>query len=74
VRSKRSGGDVDVYFKDGGNGKLAGIVVISAEPTEFTFVSIVGSLQPDQLADLGGQFHIPKLDIAGGSIGRKGPK
>ena len=64
VRSKHSGSDVDVYFKDGGNGKLAGVVVICAEPTEFTFVSIVGTLQPEQLADLGGQFHIPKLDLA----------
>jgi hypothetical protein len=64
VRSKRSGGDVDVYFKDGGNGKLSGVVVIAAEPTELTFVSIVGSIQPEQLADLGGQFHIPSLDMS----------
>lgn len=66
VRSKRSSGngDVDVYFKDGGNGKLAGIVVISAEPRELTFVSLVGNLQPEQLADLGGQFHIPQLDMS----------
>jgi hypothetical protein len=74
VRSKNSGGDVDVYFKDGGNGKLAGIVVIAAEPTELTFVSIVGSLDPDQLADLGGQFHIPKLEMALGGARRKEPK
>jgi hypothetical protein len=65
VRSRRwSGdGDVDVFFKDGGNGKLAGIVVIAAEPREFTFVSIDGSLLPEQLARLGGQFHIPRLDL-----------
>lgn len=71
VRSKHSGGDVDVYFKDGGNGKLAGIVVIAAEPKELTFVSIVGSLQPEQLGDLGGQFHIPKLEMTLGSARRK---
>jgi hypothetical protein len=71
VRSKNSGGDVDVYFKDGGNGKLAGIVVIAAEPTELTFVSIVGSLELGQLADLGGQFHIPRLEMALGGTHRK---
>lgn len=71
VRSKNSGGDVDVYFKDGGNGKLAGIVVIAAEPTELTFVSIVGALDPGQLADLGGQFHIPRLEMAVGGARRK---
>jgi hypothetical protein len=74
VRSKYSGGDVDVYFKDDGNGKLAGIVVIAAEPRELTFVSIVGSLEPGQLADLGGQFHIPKLEMALGGARRKEPK
>lgn len=71
VRSKNSGGDVDVYCKDGGNGKLAGIVVIAAEPRELTFVSIAGSLEPGQLADLGGQFHIPKLEMALGGARRK---
>jgi hypothetical protein len=71
VRSKNSGGDVDVYLKDGGNGKLAGIVVIAAEPRELTFVSIVGSLEPEQLADLGGQFHIPKLEMTLGGARRK---
>jgi hypothetical protein len=63
VRSKGTEGDVDVYFKDGGNGKLAGIVVIAAQPREFTVVSIVGQIEPGQLADLGGQFHIPRLEM-----------
>jgi hypothetical protein len=75
VRSKnrfRDGdgdGDVDVYFKDGGNGKLGGIVIISAAPRELTFVSIAGSIAPEHLADLGGQFHIPRLEMGLG--GRK---
>jgi len=72
VRSKRfnGDGDVDVYFKDGGNGKLAGIVILVAEPRELTLVSITGSLAPEQLAELGGQFHIPRLDM-GGAGGRR---
>lgn len=73
VRSKKafddSDGDVDVYFKDGGNGKLAGIAIISAEPREFTYVQVSGNLQPEQLADLGGQFHIPHLDLAHADLG-----
>lgn len=74
VRSKHSEGDVDVYFKDGGNGKLAGIVVIAAEPRELTFVSIVGSIEPGQLADLGGQFHIPRLEMGLGGARRRESK
>ncbi len=62
VRSKRSEGDVDVYFKDSGNGQLGGIVVIAAEPRELTIVSIVGNLDPEKLADLGGEFGIPRLE------------
>jgi hypothetical protein len=63
VRSKR-GENVDVYFKDGGNGHLGGIVVIAAEPKELTIVNIIGTLDPEKLADLGGQFGIPRLERA----------
>lgn len=61
VRSERDGENVDVFFKLE-NDKMAGIVVIAAEPKELTFVNIVGPLEVDQLADLGGEFGIPKLD------------
>jgi len=61
VRSKH-GENVDVFFKDGGNAKLGGIVVIAAEPRELTIVNIVGTLDPARLADLGGEFGIPRLE------------
>ena len=61
VRSETDGDNVDVFFKLEDN-KMAGIVVISAEPTELTFVNIVGPLDVDQLAELGGEFGIPKLN------------
>jgi hypothetical protein len=61
VRSKH-GDNVDVYFKDGGNGHLGGIVVIDAEPRELTIVHIIGTLDPQKLAALGGEFGIPRLE------------
>jgi len=64
VRSKHSGGDVDVYLKDAGNGQVGGIVVIAAEPRELTIVNITGTLDPARLADLGGDFGIPKLEFS----------
>ena len=73
VHSKKDGDNVDVFFKDGGNGSLGGIVVIAADPKELTIVSIVGTLDPSQLADLGGQFGIPRLDM-GLHITKKGDK
>ncbi len=66
VRSERDGDNVDVFFKLE-NDKMAGIVVISAEPKELTFVNIVGPLEVDQLADLGGEFGIPKLNTKASS-------
>lgn len=69
VRSKKDRENVDVYFKDGGNGNLGGIVVLCEEPTELTIVSIVGTIDPSQLASLGGQFGIPHFDFDIGSIG-----
>ncbi|MGO4882690.1 MAG: DUF4252 domain-containing protein [Bryobacteraceae bacterium] len=61
VRSKH-GENVDVYFKDGGEGRLGGIVVLDAEPRELTIVNIIGTIDPEKLADLGGEFGIPKLE------------
>lgn len=69
VRSKRHGDDVDVFFKDAGNGQLGGIVVIAAEARELTIVDIVGTFDPARLADLSGEFGIPKLE--GRSIRRE---
>jgi hypothetical protein len=64
VRSKRRDGDVDVYFKDAGNGQLGGIVVICAEPRQLTVVNIVGTIDPDKLVYLGGEFGIPRLEAS----------
>ena len=61
VRSETDGDNVDVFFKLEED-KMAGIVIISAEPRELTFISIVGPIDVNQLADLGGEFGIPKLN------------
>jgi hypothetical protein len=71
VTSKRDDDNVEVYFKDGGNGTLGGIVVLSAEPRSLTIVSITGKLDPAQLGDLGGHFGIPRLDVALSMHGRR---
>jgi len=61
VRSEHDGDNVDVFFKIE-NDKMAGIVIIAAEAKELTFVDIEGPIEVEQLADLGGEFGIPKLD------------
>lgn len=53
--------DVDVFVCMEEN-KTCGLAVIATQPREFTVVSIVGNIDIDRLADLEGQFHIPKVN------------
>jgi len=62
VRSQRDGEDIDVFFKMEQD-RIAGLVVVAAEPRKLTFVNIVGPIDLDQLAALSGQFGIPKMDV-----------
>jgi len=62
VHSKRDKENVDVYFKME-NGAVAGLAVIAAESKELTFVHIDGTIDINQLSELGGQFGIPKIEM-----------
>jgi len=64
VTSKNGGDNVDVAYKMD-KGKIAGLVVIAAEPKELTIVNIIGPIDLEQLSSLGGQFGIPKVDLKG---------
>ena len=61
VRSQKSGENSEVYIKTE-NGKIGGLAIVATEPKELTIVSIEGSIDPDQLSELGGHFGIPKID------------
>jgi hypothetical protein len=63
VQNKRGGENVDVLFKME-NGVIAGLAVVAAKPMELTFVQIDGTIDLSQLAALGGQFGIPKVDMS----------
>ncbi|MEA2489343.1 MAG: hypothetical protein QOH21_1135 [Acidobacteriota bacterium] len=45
--------------------KIMGLVIISAEPREFTVVSIVGPVDIERLSALEGQFGIPRVTTGG---------
>ncbi|HUA61813.1 MAG TPA: DUF4252 domain-containing protein [Verrucomicrobiae bacterium] len=55
-----SGGNAEVYLRLDG-GKMTGLAILDAEPREFTVVNIVGSIDLEALAQLGGRFGVPKL-------------
>lgn len=61
VRSQKSGENSEIYVKTGSH-KIGGLVILSTEPKQLTIVSIEGSIDPDQLNELGGHFGIPKVE------------
>jgi len=47
VRSKTDGENADVYLRQEADDRISGLVVISAEPKEFTVVDIEGPIDMD---------------------------
>jgi hypothetical protein len=45
--------------------RIHGLVIIAAEPREFTLVNIVGNIDIDRLSKLEGEFGIPKITKEG---------
>ncbi|MEO8381996.1 MAG: DUF4252 domain-containing protein [Acidobacteriota bacterium] len=63
VRSKTKE-NVDIMADMRGD-KIQGLVIISAEPREFTVVNIVGTIDIDRLSRLEGEFGIPRISKGG---------
>lgn len=59
VRSKKKE-NVNIYANMVGD-RVTGLVIISAEPREFTVVNINGPIDIERLSQLEGQFGIPEL-------------
>jgi hypothetical protein len=62
VRSKKGEGDTDVYVKMVGN-EVKGMFVLNAEPKELDMVFISGTIRPEDLKDLSGNFGVPKINL-----------
>jgi len=62
VRSQKKGENADVFIKREGD-QIVGLTVIAAEPKELTVANIVGPINPEDLAALGGQFGLPKVEV-----------
>ena len=60
VHKRESQEDVDVYVCIEDN-KTCGLAVIATQPRELTVVHILGSIDIDRLAELEGEFGIPKV-------------
>ncbi len=59
VRSRRDGQNVEVYLMIN-NSVIDGIGVLVFEPKELYVVNVVGPIDPEKIAQLRGQFGIPR--------------
>jgi hypothetical protein len=62
VSTREGGESVDIYLWQQGDAP-GGLAVVAVEPKEVTVVNIVGRIDLQKLAALGGQMGIPKLPI-----------
>ena len=58
----KQGSNVDIYVLRNGD-RTDGIAIIAAEPRQLTIVNIVGSVDLNKLAQLQGQFGVPKVGL-----------
>ena len=63
VQSAEDKENVEVFVRTE-SGKVTGIAVLATEPLEFTVANVVGNIPLESLADLGGQFGLPRMKAA----------
>ena len=65
VHSKKNNQKVDVYTMFTGN-VMSGVAVVVSEAKSIAIVNVIGPIDIEMLAELGGRMNIPKLDIETG--------
>jgi hypothetical protein len=61
IQSAEDRESVEVWIRSEG-GKVTGLAILAADPKELTVVNLVGSVDPDAIAELSGHFGIPKVN------------
>lgn len=62
VRSRRNNQKVDVYTMFTGD-VMSGVAVVVSEKKSIALVNVIGPIDIDLLAELGGKLNIPRMDI-----------
>lgn len=62
VRSKKNNQKVDVYTMFSGD-VMSGVAVVVSEAKSIAVVNVIGPIDIDLLAELGGKMNIPRMDI-----------
>ncbi len=62
VRSKKNNQKIDVYTMFTGD-VMSGVAVVISEDKSIALVNVIGPIDIDLLAELGGKLNIPRIDI-----------
>jgi hypothetical protein len=62
VTSSEDGENTEVFVRSE-NQKMTGVAILVTQPKELTVVNIVGNIDLNSLAELGGHFGVPKVDV-----------
>ena len=73
VRSKKGNQKIDVFTMFSGD-VMSGVAVVISDSKSITLVNVVGAIDIDMLAELGGKLNIPQIDIENNKENRPKPK
>ena len=62
VRSKKNNQKVDVFTMFEGD-KMSGMAIVVSEDKSVALVNVIGTIDIDLLAELGGKLNIPKIEV-----------
>lgn len=62
VRSKKKDQRIDVYTMFSGD-DISGVTVLMSEKKGLSLINVVGPIDIDLLAELGGKLNIPEIDV-----------
>lgn len=60
IRNNGEGENIEVWVRTE-KGKVAGVAILATEPRQLTVANLVGNIDLDSLADLGGHLGLPKM-------------
>ena len=60
VKSNEDHENIEVWVRNE-SGKISGVAILASEPRQLTVANLVGNVDLDSLADLGGHFSLPDL-------------
>ena len=58
VKSTEDNENIEVWVRNE-KGKVSGVAILASEPRQLTVANLVGNIDLDSLADLGGHFGLP---------------